>query len=53
MISFSEENKNDRRGYRGSRFFLGFTKQHSLSTDLNRMMEKKISEYAKNLIKKN
>ena len=52
MISFSEENKNDRRGYRGSRFFLGFTKQHSLSTDLNRMMEKKISEYAKNLIKK-
>ena len=52
MISFSEENKNDRKGFRGSKFFLGFSRQYSLNNDINRIMEKKISEHAKNLIKK-
>ena len=55
MISFSEENKNDlkdKRGFRSSKCFIGFSRQYSLSTDLNRIMEKKISDYAKNLIKK-
>ena len=43
---------SERKGVRNSQFFRQFTRQITMTSETNKLMEKKISDYVKNLINK-